>query len=66
MGAIIEPLGMFREPWEYDARLAQLRRMPQIPDVVGAIRLTEMEKTEAAELRAEREAADKAKARTAA
>jgi len=64
MGAIIEPLGMFREPQEYDARLAQLRRMPQIPDVVGAIRLTEMEKTEAAELRAEREAADKAKART--
>jgi len=61
MGAIIEPLGMFREPWEYDARLAQLRRMPQIPDVVRAIRLAEIQKEAAAEFWAEMEAARKAK-----
>jgi len=61
MGGIIEPLGMYREPQEYDARLAQLRRMPQIPDVVRAVCLAEVQKVEAAAFWVEMEAARKAK-----
>jgi len=66
MGAIIEPLGTYREQWEYDARLEKLRKMPQIPDVVRAIRLAEEQKVEAAAFWVEIEAARKTKGETAA